>query len=223
MGTKTKFNMKGITLIELLVVLVISGIVVAGIYRVFVAQTKAYTVQDQVVEVQQNVRSTMEILLRDLRMAGYDDDNVNSPITIANPIVYPVAQDSVLVNYEYYNTTPIPAQYEVHTVHYWLNAGTSQLIRQRTINGVAGPQDIILENVAGLNFRYGVDTDEDGAIDNWIDAGAVGTSKVIAIHVLLNARPDQTNPDVQKMVTPRTLESTVTLRNLCLIRKELAL
>jgi len=222
MMVKIKLDTKGITLIELLVVLVIGGIVVAGIYRVFVAQTKAYTVQDQVVEVQQNVRSTMEILLRDLRMAGYDDDNVNS-ITIANPIVYPVAQDSVLVNYEYYNTTPIPAQYEVHTVHYWLNAGTSQLIRQRTINGVAGPQDIILENVAGLNFRYGVDTDEDGAIDNWIDAGAVGTSKVIAIHVLLTARSDQTNPDVQRMVVPRTLDSIVTLRNLCLIRKESAL
>ena len=220
MGIKTKFNMKGITLIELLVVLVIGGIVVGGIYRVFVAQAKVYTVQDQVVEVQQNVRSTMEILLRDLRMAGYDDDNVNSPITIANPIVYPVAQNSVTVNYEYYNTTPIPAQYEAHTVAYWLNAGTSQLIRQRTINGVADPQEIILENVAGLNFRYGVDTNDDGAIDNnnWIDAAAVGTSKVIAIHVLLTARSDQTNPDVQRMVVPRTLESIVTLRNLCLIR-----
>jgi prepilin-type N-terminal cleavage/methylation domain-containing protein len=220
MGTKTKFNMKGITLIELLVAMVIGGIVVGGIYRVFIAQTKAYTVQDQVVEVQQNVRSTMEILLRDLRMAGYDDDNVNSPITIANPIVYPVAQNSVTVNYEYYNTTPIPAQYEAHTVAYWLNAGTSQVIRQRTINGVADPQEVILENVAGLNFRYGVDTNDDGAIDNnnWIDAAAVGTSKVIAIHVLLTARSDQTNPDVQRMVVPRTLESIVTLRNLCLIR-----
>jgi type IV pilus assembly protein PilW len=212
--------MKGITLIELLVAMVIGGIVVAGIYRGFVAQTKAYTVQDQVVEVQQNVRSTMEILLRDLRMAGYDDDNISSPITIANPIVYPVAQNSVTVNYEYYNTTPIPAQYEAHTVAYWLNAGTSQLIRQRTINGVADPQEIILENVAGLNFRYGVDTNDDGAIDNnnWIDAAAVGTSKVIAIHVLLTARSDQTNPDVQRMVVPRTLDSIVTLRNLCLIR-----
>jgi prepilin-type N-terminal cleavage/methylation domain-containing protein len=223
MMVKIKLDTKGITLIELLVALVIGGIVVAGIYRVFVAQTKAYTVQDQVVEVQQNVRSTMEILLRDLRMAGYDDDNVSS-LTIADPIVYPVGQNSVTVNYEYYNTTTIPPQYEKHTVAYWLNAGTSELFRQRTItiNGVASasPQEVLLENVGGLNFRYGVDTNGDGAIDNnnWIDAAAVGTSKVIAIRVLLNARSDQTNPDVQKMVTPRTLESIVTLRNLCLIR-----
>ncbi len=53
------FNSRGITLIELLVALVIFGFVVGGIYRLFVAQTKAYTVQDQVADVQQNVRSAM--------------------------------------------------------------------------------------------------------------------------------------------------------------------
>jgi len=98
-------NRKGITLIELLVGLVICGLVVAGIYRVFVAQTKAYTIQDQVVEVQQNVRSAMEVLLRDLRMAGYDDDNASSTIIITDPILRPVAQTSITVSYENYNTT----------------------------------------------------------------------------------------------------------------------
>ena len=79
MKNRNRFNVKGMTLIELLVALVICGMVVAGIYRVFVAQSKAYTVQDQVVEVQQSVRSAMEILLRDLRMAGFDYDNLQSP------------------------------------------------------------------------------------------------------------------------------------------------
>jgi prepilin-type N-terminal cleavage/methylation domain-containing protein len=60
---KTKFSEKGVTLIELLVALVICGIVVAAIYRLFVAQTRAYTVQDQVAEAQQNVRNAMELLV----------------------------------------------------------------------------------------------------------------------------------------------------------------
>jgi prepilin-type N-terminal cleavage/methylation domain-containing protein len=38
---RTQFNKKGITLIELLVVLVIGGIVLAGIYRIFIAQLTA--------------------------------------------------------------------------------------------------------------------------------------------------------------------------------------
>ena len=46
---------KGITLIELLVALVISGILVGGIYRTFIGQQKTYTVQERVVDMQQNV------------------------------------------------------------------------------------------------------------------------------------------------------------------------
>ena len=65
----------GVTLIELLVALVICGVAIGAIYRLFIVQTRAYTVQDQVVEVQQTVRSAMEIMLRDLQMTGYDDDS----------------------------------------------------------------------------------------------------------------------------------------------------
>ena len=72
------------TLIELLVGLIISAIIVAGVYRVFVAQTRAYTVQEQVVEVQQNIRGAMELMLRDIRMAGYTS-NV-TPVTLATSI-----------------------------------------------------------------------------------------------------------------------------------------
>jgi hypothetical protein len=76
----------------------------------------------------------------------------------------------------------------------------------------------VLENVDALNFSYGVDTDDDGAVNSWVSAGAAGTARVIALKVSLTARPDQTNPDVQKTVSPRSLESTVTLRNRCLIK-----
>ena len=103
MKNQNRFDIKGMTLIELLVAMIICGMVIAGIYRVFIAQSKAYTVQDQVVEVQQSVRSAMEILLRDLRMAGFDYDN--SPITITNPIATPLSDDSITVNYEYYEKT----------------------------------------------------------------------------------------------------------------------
>jgi type IV pilus assembly protein PilW len=189
--------------------------VVAGIYRVFVAQTKAYTIQDQVVEVQQNIRSAMEILLRDVRMAGYDNDNPSSTITIANPVIPGPGDHSVTVNYEFDNTRRCETSY-------WVNAGT--LWRQVTMYpNTGGPispptTDPILENVDSLDLSYGVDTDNDGSVNSWVSAGSVGTAKVIALKVSLVARPDQTNPDVQKMVSPRALESTVTLRNRCLIK-----
>ena len=64
-------NRKGMTLIELLVALTISGILVAGVYRTFVSQQHTFTVQEQVVDMQQNVRLAINRMTRELRMAGF--------------------------------------------------------------------------------------------------------------------------------------------------------
>lgn len=60
----------GFTLVELLVVVAISGIVMGGIYTVFVRSNRVYISQDEVVAAQQEARSTLEILGREIRMAG---------------------------------------------------------------------------------------------------------------------------------------------------------
>jgi type IV pilus assembly protein PilW len=210
-----RLNRKGVTLIELLIALVICGMVAAGIYQVFIAQGKAYTVQEQVTEIQQSVRSAMEILLRDLRMAGYDNDSLLSTITITSPVA-DLSDNAITLNYEYYDKAL--AQYQKHTVVYWRDGGSSRLIRQLTVDDDASPQETLLENVENLNFTYGVDVNEDDALDNWVPAGSIGMSKVVAVRVTLTARPVQINPDHNKMISPRTLVSNVTLRNLCMMR-----
>lgn len=205
------FKQKGITLIELLIALAIFGTVIAGIYRLFVAQGKAYVVQDQVVEVQQGVRSVMEILLRDLRMTGFDDDSLNSRITISTPLI--PGDHSITVSYEYDTTTQ-------HTITYSRDDVTSKLTRQLTTirddgSTIVSPPETLLDNVDAFDLTYGVDTNGDGALDNWVSSGGIGTAKVVAVRVNLTARPDQTNQDVKNLVSPRTLNSMVTLRNLC--------
>jgi prepilin-type N-terminal cleavage/methylation domain-containing protein len=243
MRNRSTLNEKGVTLIELLVAMVIAAITMAGIYRVFVSQTKTYAIQDQVMEVQQSVRGAMEILLRDLRMTGFDDDRTDQStypdltanpkiVTIPNPpIVIPVKDpsDDITINYEYFDRNLNPGQQQ-HTVRYWRDAGTSRLMRQLTVDSVARPAEVILENVNGLEFRYGVDQNGDGIMDDpngngqidaneWLTAAQVAAlvnPKVVAINVSLTGRSDQTNTDVAKVVSPRTLVSAVTLRNLSL-------
>lgn len=61
----------GLTLIELLIALVVSTILTAVLYRVFIIHQKIYTVQDQVADMQQNVRIAMGQMTREIRMAGY--------------------------------------------------------------------------------------------------------------------------------------------------------
>ena len=77
---------KGFTLVEMLVALVISGLLISGVYSAFETQQKNYLVQEQVVEMQQNIRAGLEIIAHDLRLAGYDsseDDIAGATITNA--------------------------------------------------------------------------------------------------------------------------------------------
>jgi prepilin-type N-terminal cleavage/methylation domain-containing protein len=228
-------NEKGMTLIELLVGLIISAIIVAGVYRVFVAQTRAYTVQEQVVEVQQNIRGAMELMLRDIRMAGYKS-NIN-PVTLTTSI-FPgdtttVRTDAIRVEYQRAGN--------VNTVVYFINATDAsnlKLTRQLYINGALSVEDIVLEEVNTLNFTYGVDgtvgieISQNGAMDDrngdgtfddndWVTAATVnsGSLNIIAIRIALTAAPSNPggNPDIRNIV-PRNLVSTVNLRNLCLVK-----
>ena len=78
-----RLNRKGFTLIELLVAMVRSFIIIGAVYGTFTSQQKTYTVQDQVAEAQQNARMAMNILMRDIRMAGYGMPD--GGITIGSP------------------------------------------------------------------------------------------------------------------------------------------
>jgi prepilin-type N-terminal cleavage/methylation domain-containing protein len=215
------FNKRGITLIELLVALVICGIVIAGMYRVMIAQNKAYTVQDQVVEVQQNIRNAMEIMVRDLRMNGFDYDNSTSLVQIPNTTsLIQVTGNSITVEYEYYSTGP-PFVSRRDTVAYTLNGSNLQ----RQVTGVLPSDEVLLENVDSLELTCGVDgrifdyTTQDGVVDNWVPCGNIDINrdKVIAVRVSLTAKPAMVNPDIQQ-VSPRTLTSTVALRNISMKR-----
>lgn len=203
----------GITIIELLVALIILAVVVAGIYRLFVAQTRAYMVQDQVVETQQSIRSAMEILLRDLRMTGFDSDAIDSNIDIVTPLI--AGADQITIAYEFDSTTE-------YSIRYWRDSASQTLRRQLTTirddgSSVADPVEVMLDNVEDLRFTYGVDRNDDRTLDeSWIEAGAIAGARVVAVRARLTARPQPLTQEDQKMMSPRTLESAVTLRNLCM-------
>jgi len=75
LNLKFKFRLKlknqGVTLIELLIALVISAILIVALYQIFIGQQKTYVVQEQVVDMQQNVRAAINKMMREIRMAGF--------------------------------------------------------------------------------------------------------------------------------------------------------
>lgn len=63
---------KGYSLIELLVALGVGMVALAAFYSVFSVQSQRLNVEEQIVEMQQNVRNGMDIMIAEVRMAGYD-------------------------------------------------------------------------------------------------------------------------------------------------------
>ena len=74
MAEKKIKTQKGFTLIELLVAMVLALVVMGMLFRTFKIQQDSYVIQDQVVAMQQNLRSAMYVLSRDLQMAGFYTD-----------------------------------------------------------------------------------------------------------------------------------------------------
>ncbi|MDT8424089.1 MAG: prepilin-type N-terminal cleavage/methylation domain-containing protein, partial [Desulfuromonadales bacterium] len=64
-------NQRGFTLTEMLVAMVIGMLVASGAYSVFFSTTRTARKQEQVSEIQQNLRVAMERVSQDIRHAGF--------------------------------------------------------------------------------------------------------------------------------------------------------
>lgn len=139
-GDETVRNQRGITLVEILVCLLISSFLMAGAYRVFLSQSKVYQYNEKALDLQHEVRSVGDIILRDIRLAGFDSVDPQSQISVNNPIT--VQKQFLRVGYELDNTTSIEVIYR--------KVG-NQILRLESTQDVSGniarTQEYILDNV----------------------------------------------------------------------------
>lgn len=66
-----KNNERGFTMVELMISLAIAVILLTVAIKVFTVQKNTYNSQEQITDLQQNIRSSMDELSREIRMAGY--------------------------------------------------------------------------------------------------------------------------------------------------------
>lgn len=81
MNTNKKRGMRynaigGFSLVEVMVSLAIVSLVMATLVGVFVRSNQVYTLQNSTVVLQQELRAAMEIMVMEIRMAGYNPMNV---------------------------------------------------------------------------------------------------------------------------------------------------
>lgn len=90
----TRINNRGFTLAELLIGLFVSAVVMTTILSAYYSQNKSYAVQEQVAAMVQNLRAAMDIMIREIRMAGYDPTGTaNAGIVTANTTSINITED----------------------------------------------------------------------------------------------------------------------------------
>jgi len=144
MKSTTKYS-KVFTLIEILVALALTSIVMTGIMAAYVSQLKTHITQQTIVEMQQNLRSAMQHMEKEIRMAGYDDPNKTSvaglTTVLANTFGF-----TMDLNDDGDVTDPN------ETVRYTIAANTSGI--QCLMRNTGGGNIPVAENIEVLNFVY---------------------------------------------------------------------
>jgi len=192
---------KGFTLVELLVTLVISGLLMSAIYTAFKAQQDSYLAQEQVVEIQQNLRAGLDILVHELRMAGYDVDQTGvktgtAGITAANTssITFTLVSDTDGLDNNNDGTTDEVG--ELKTIQYSLYDANSDGDNDlgRLVGTVATNRRAVAENVENLEFVY---LDSAGAV-----TATLPDIRSVQVSILARAaRPDRSFSSSQSYTT----------------------
>ena len=80
---------KGMTLVELLIAMTMAIIVIGGIYVLLVQTNRASVGQSYAAEMQQNARIALELMTREILMAGYDPTNPDYLVLRIPPVLEP--------------------------------------------------------------------------------------------------------------------------------------
>jgi len=88
-------SIRGVTLVEVLLALLITGIISAAMFRVYINQHHAWMIQDRVIEMQQSARASIDELTRQLRMCGYA-----LPVTLDAFTAYNTDPDTITIYYK---------------------------------------------------------------------------------------------------------------------------
>ncbi len=185
-------NSHGFSLVELLIAMAVSAIVSGAIYAAYLTDNRSYIVQDNIAEVQQNIRIAANDLERAIRMAGYDRNQSAGAGFVSN---FPSPWDTYGATTGSQNiafTSDINENGSIdlndtELIAYRLNGNDLQVFSTST--GFVYWQTIA-ENIENLEFNYILD---DGSSTTSPSAAQLSRIRVVQISILGRVRQQDSN------------------------------
>lgn len=182
----------GFTLVEMLIAMTIGLIILTALSSTFLMQRKTYAVQEQIVEMVQTARAAMDMMTREIRMAGYDPTGATF-----DGITYNSSQLQILADSDGNGSTADSNENITYTYD-----GTNLQIDRNT-GGGAQP---FAENIQSFTFDY-------------LDSAGISTTTtadIRQIRITITARTSEADSDYlpNNGYRTHTLTSLITPRNL---------
>jgi prepilin-type N-terminal cleavage/methylation domain-containing protein len=136
---------KGFTLFEVAVVIAILSVVLGAIYSVFAATSRSTTNNEVIAEVMQNLRTSIDFMEQDIRMAGLDrfgSANAGIEVATASNLRFTADRnmDGILND-------------NLERITYFYDAATNRL-RQCLLGETLNDGQTVAENVTNFQFTY---------------------------------------------------------------------
>lgn len=223
----------GFTLVELLVVIAVFSIVMTGIYSIFVRSNRVYLSQEEIVAAQQEARSALDILGREIRMAGFiaANNKAGGLDKIIGAAYAGTAESNIeiaTVDTVTTNTTTLAFKADLdgngetdavryvyyHSAHTTANLRNTLYREIATWSGgswnyLAGGGQLFLENIQSLTFSYQL-------ADGTTSTAPADLKDIRGVVISLTAQTaNAVEPyEGDKRVRERELQSNIQIRNL---------
>jgi len=188
-------NKSGFTLIELCLVIAIMSIVLGAIYSVFAATNRSTTNNEVVAEVMQNLRSSIDFMEQDIRMAGLDrfgSAKAGIEAATADNLRFTADRnmDGVLND-------------NIERITYFYDAANNRL-RQCLWEGTLNDWQTVAENVTNFQFSY-LDADDNLLAFPIADLSEI---RVVVVTISIEQPAGHSEPVI------RTINKRILCRNL---------
>ena len=196
---KSVENQIGFTLVELIVAMGIGMAMIAAVTTTFTSQTRFYDSQEQINEMQQNARGAMDVIARELKVAGYKNNNGTAPIGLtASGVNYDTSNLVIQADLDGNNTIDTGSG-SLENISYSFDSANRRIKRRL---GTAA-SDVLAENITNFTFIY---LKADGTT-------ATLASQIRQVKITITARTAKINPNTGAYGT-FTISETITPPNL---------
>ena len=202
--TNTCSQQEGFTLVEIMIAITIGLLMMAGILQISAASKESSRLQRNMSFVQENIRMATELLGRDIRQAGYfEDDNPANPISALDPFVNlsdptlvttaaitadgdGADSDQITVSYEsdtdcLGRPTPTVDGNRFAENHYFIE--NERLMCRGNGNN---EEEALVEGVESMQILYGENTDGDPRSANrYVQAGVADPENIVSVRIAL--------------------------------------